>query len=134
MATTTTPEQLVSINPATHEQVGAVSRTQPSELPALVAAARAAQEPWAGQSLADRARVLREAVRVIRARADEIVASVVAETAKPRTEAIANELYAACDQAWWLARNAPSVLAEESVPFPQLHLKGKRGKLLYEPL
>ena len=119
MATTTAPEQL---------------RTQPSELPTLVAAARAAQEQWAQRSARARAQVLREAVRVIRRRADEIVETVVAETAKPRTEAIANELFAAADQATWLAKNAPALLAEEPVSFPQLHLKTKKGRLLYEPL
>src|SRR5690242_3208427 len=133
MATTAVPEQLVSTNPATHEQVGAVVRTQPSEVPALVAAARAAYEQWAAQSVAAHSRVLRNVVRVLLARADEIVETVVAETAKPRTEAIASELYAACDQASWLARSAPSVLAEERVSFPQLHLKTKHGKLIYEP-
>src|SRR3982750_3412412 len=89
MATTAAPEQL---------------RTQPSELPALVAAARAAQEQWAQRSARERAHVLREAVRVIRRRADEIVETVVAETAKPRTEAIANELFAAADHASWLPK------------------------------
>ena len=114
MATTVAPEQ--------------------SELSALVATARAAQEQWAQRSARERAQVLREAVQVIRRRADEIVDTVVAETAKPRTEAIANELFAAADQAAWLARNAPGLLAEEPVSFPQLHLKAKKGRLLYEPL
>lgn len=134
MATTATPDQLVSINPATHEQVGAVARTRPSDMRSLVAAARAAQEQWASRDVSERAHVLREAVRVIRRHADAIADTVVAETAKPRTEAIANELYAACDQALWLAQNAPSLLRDEAVSFPQLHLKAKKGRLIYEPL
>jgi succinate-semialdehyde dehydrogenase/glutarate-semialdehyde dehydrogenase len=134
MATTAAPDRLVSVNPATQEPVGAVVRTQPSDLPSRVAAARAAQEQWAARSLLDRAGVLREAVRVIRVHADEIAETVVAETAKPRTEAISNELLPALDQAAWLARNAPSVLAEERVSFSQLHLKAKKGTLIYEPL
>src|SRR5262245_38932594 len=133
MATTIAPDLLVSTNPATRERVGAVPRTQPHELPTLVAAARAAQAQWAVCGDAERAHVLREAVHVIRRRADEIVETIVAETAKPRTEAIANELFAAADQAHWLAKNAPSVLAEERVTFSQLHLKAKRGRLIYEP-
>src|SRR3954451_18078971 len=119
MATTAAPEQ---------------SRTQPSELPALVAGARAAQEQWAARGAAERAQVLRETVRVILRRADEIADTVVAETAKPRTEAISNELFAAADHASWLAKNAPALLRDEPVSFPQLHLKAKKGRLLYEPL
>jgi len=101
---------------------------------ALVAAARAAQEQWTRRSLAERAAVLREAVRVVRIHADGIAATVMAETGKPRTEAIANELYAAADQAQWLSRNVERVLRDEPVPITQLHLKTKRAKLLYEPL
>ena len=79
-------------------------------------------------------RVLRAAARAVRAHADEIADSIVAETAKPRTEAIANELYTAVDHALWLAKRAPRVLADERVRFDQLHLKTKKAWLVYEPL
>jgi len=99
----------------------------------LVAAVGAAQEQWARRSLAERAAVLREAVRVIRLHADGIIETVIAETGKPRTEAIANELYAAADHAQWLSRNVERVLRDEPVPMPQLHLRTKRARLVYEP-
>ena len=91
MATTAVPE-LVSVNPATLEPVGTVRRTDPDEVPAIVAAARAAQEHWRAAGVEARARVLRDAGRILRVHADEIADSVVAETAKPRTEAIAHDL------------------------------------------
>jgi acyl-CoA reductase-like NAD-dependent aldehyde dehydrogenase len=100
----------------------------------LVAAARAAQEQWERRSLAERAAVLREAVRVVRRHADAIADTIIAETAKPRTEAIANELYAAADHAQWLSRNVERVLRDEQVPLTQLHLKMKRAWVVYEPL
>jgi succinate-semialdehyde dehydrogenase/glutarate-semialdehyde dehydrogenase len=99
-----------------------------------VAAARAAQEQWARRSLTERAAVLREAVRVVRFHADEIASAVMEETGKPRTEAIANELYAAADHARWLSRNLERVLRDEPVPVTQLHLKTKRARIVYEPL
>ena len=133
MATTAAPE-LVSVNPATLEPVGSVRRTDPEELRGIVAASRAAQERWWALGSAARAKVLRETARVVRARADEIADTIVAETAKPRTEAIANELYTAVDHAAWLAKQAPRVLADERVRFSQLHLKTKKAWLLYEPL
>ena len=58
MATTAAPE-LVSVNPATLEPVGAVRRTDPARLPHVVAAARAAQEQWRLSGTDARARVLR---------------------------------------------------------------------------
>jgi acyl-CoA reductase-like NAD-dependent aldehyde dehydrogenase len=133
MATATAPE-LVSVNPATLERVGSVPRTEPREVPAIVAAARSAQSGWAAVSSRGRADVLRATARLVREHADEIADSIVAETAKPRTEAIANELYTAVDRARWLAANAPGLLADERVRFSQLHLKTKKAWLVHEPL
>src|SRR5437868_13060539 len=111
MATTAVPE-LVSVNPATLEPVGSVRRTERDELPSSIGAARVAQERWWAVGPSGRARVLRDAARVLRSRADELADAIVAETAKPRTEAIANELYTAVDRASWLAKQAPRVLAD----------------------
>jgi acyl-CoA reductase-like NAD-dependent aldehyde dehydrogenase len=133
MATTAAPE-LISVNPATLEPVGSVRRTEPSEVPGVVAAARAAQERWAAVSPAERARVLRDAARVVRLHGDGIVDTVAAETAKPRTEAIVSELYTAVDRAAWLARHAGRLLVDERLRFAQLHLKTKSAWIVYEPL
>jgi succinate-semialdehyde dehydrogenase/glutarate-semialdehyde dehydrogenase len=115
MATTAVPE-LVSVNPATLEPVGAVRRTDPEEVPLVVAAARAAQERWWAVGPSERADVLSAAARIVRVRADEIADAIVAETAKPRTEAIANELYTAVDHATWLAKQAPRVRSRSQLP------------------
>src|SRR6185437_10382173 len=107
--------------------------TSAVRIDSLVVAARAAQEQWERRPPAQRADVLRAAVRVIRRHADGIADTVIAETAKPRTEAIANELYAAADHAQWLSRNVERVLRDEPVPVTQLHLKAKRAWIVYEP-
>lgn len=99
-----------------------------------VAAARRARERWRLTGLSARAAVLRAVARAARTHADAIADSIVAETGKPRTEAVANELYAAVDHAAWLAREAPRLLRDERVRFHQLHLKTKRAWLVYEPL
>jgi len=127
-------DELVSTNPATLEPVGSVRRTRRENVTRSVADARAAHELWRNVRLPDRAAVLREAARLVRVHADAIADTIVAETAKPRTEAIANELYTAVDHAAWLANEAPRVLADERVRFSQLHLKTKKAWLLYEPL
>jgi acyl-CoA reductase-like NAD-dependent aldehyde dehydrogenase len=100
----------------------------------LVEAARAAQARWWALGAERRSRVLAEAGRIVRLRADEIADTIVAETAKPRTEAIANELYAAVDHAAWLAKHAHRVLADERVRFSQLHLKTKKAWVVHEPI
>jgi acyl-CoA reductase-like NAD-dependent aldehyde dehydrogenase len=133
VAVTANPE-LVSVNPATLQAVGTVPRTEPDDVSHLVAEARAAQEQWATLDLSARAGVLARAARVVRAHADAIADQIVAETAKPRTEAIANELYTAVDHATWLAKHAPRILSDERVRFSQLHLKTKKAWLVHEPL
>ncbi len=131
---TAAAHELVSISPATLEPVGAVLRTEPGEVAALVAGAAAAHREWREAGSRRRADVLREAGRVLRAHADEIVETVTAETGKPRTEALTQDLYPAVDHAVWLARNAARALRDERIRFPQLHLKTKRAWLVYEPL
>jgi succinate-semialdehyde dehydrogenase/glutarate-semialdehyde dehydrogenase len=133
MATTVSPE-LVSVNPATLEAVGSVRRTELAEVAAAVGAARSGHEHWRTLPLRERASVLRAVARVVRTHADAIADTIVSETAKPRTEAIANELYTAVDHALWLAHAAPKVLADERVAFTQLHLKTKKAWLVHEPL
>jgi acyl-CoA reductase-like NAD-dependent aldehyde dehydrogenase len=134
VATTTSTSELVSVSPATLEAVGSVPRTDPRDVHAAVERSRSVQARWANVDAAARAAVLRRAAAVVREHADAIADSIVAETAKPRTEAIANELYTAVDQARWLAREAPRVLRDERVRFSQLHLKTKKAWLIYEPL
>jgi succinate-semialdehyde dehydrogenase/glutarate-semialdehyde dehydrogenase len=95
-------------------------------------AARAAAE-WREASVRDRASVLREAVRVVLDRADEIAATVSAETGKPRTEAISHDLFPALDHASWLARNVGTVLRRRRIRYTQPHLLHKRAWETYEP-
>jgi succinate-semialdehyde dehydrogenase/glutarate-semialdehyde dehydrogenase len=111
-----------------------MATTVAPDLGSLVAAARAAQERWAARSLDERARVFREVARVVRRHADGIADAIVAETRKPRTEAITNELYAAVDRAQWLSRHLVPVLRDERLRMPQLHLKTKKAWLVHEPL
>src|SRR3954452_19698316 len=89
----------------------------------LVAAARAAQEQWSRRTLAERAAVLHEVKRAVLRHADAIADAVVAETAKPRTEAISNELYAAADHAQWLPKNTPAPPPGAPRSFPPLPLQ-----------
>jgi acyl-CoA reductase-like NAD-dependent aldehyde dehydrogenase len=129
----TVESELVSVNPATLERVGAVRRTDPSEIPALATAAAQAQRVWWALGWRGRAALLRRAAALVRARADELADTVQAETGKPRTEAITHDLYPAVDHAVWLARNAERVLSDERVRFRQLHLRTKKAWLVHEP-
>lgn len=95
-------------------------------------ASHAAAE-WRTASLEHRARVLREAVRVVLRRTDEIAATVSAETGKPRTEALSHDLFPALDHAAWLARNIGKALRARRIRYSQPHLLQKKAWETYEP-
>jgi len=130
----TAGELLRPLNPATLEPVGVVPVTEPEGVAEAVAEARFAQRQWAARSLEERRRLLRAVAGVLLERADEICATIVAETGKPRLEAVTTELFVALDTAAWLARNLGRLLGDERVPFRQPYALHKRGALSYEPV
>jgi len=129
----TAGELLQPRNPATLELVGAVPVTEPEGVAEAVAEARFAQRLWATRTLDDRRLLLREVATVLLAHVEEITASIVAETGKPKLEAVTTELFVALDTSVWLSRNLDRVLGDERVPFRQPYALHKRGRLRYEP-
>ena len=131
----TAAAELRPLNPATLEPVGAaVPVTSAAELEEAVAEGRAAQSEWERRALAHRALLLRDAAQVLLDSADEIVASIVAETGKPRVEALTAEVLVAAETLAWLAASIPRALRPERLPLTQRYLAHKRAWLLYEPL
>jgi len=126
--------ELRVVSPATLEVVGAVPAIGPEAVQELVAEALLAQERFAPTPPAERSALLVRLADLVLDRADEIADAIVAETAKPRVEAFATELFPALDALTWLARNAPKLLAPERVRYPQLHLRHKRAQVVHEPL
>ncbi len=126
--------ELRSVNPATLEPVGSVPASAPGEVAEAVVDARLAAERWAGSSFAERRALLGRVASALLDAADEIAATVTAETGKPLVESYTAELFVALDNLVWAASNAGRVLAQEPVRFGQPHLRHKRGVLLYEPL
>jgi succinate-semialdehyde dehydrogenase/glutarate-semialdehyde dehydrogenase len=127
-------KELRSVNPATLEEVGSVPVSPPEEVAEAVAEARVAAERWARSSFAERRALLAAVAREALQQADEVAALVTAETGKPLVESFTAELFVALDNVVWAAANAGEVLRPERLRFPQLHLRHKRGALLYEPL
>ena len=80
-----TDELLVTINP-TGERLAALPVAGPAEVEAAVAAARAAQPAWAALAGAERARILRRAAEILRARNDQLAVLETRDTGKPIEE------------------------------------------------
>ena len=62
-----------------------------------------------------------------------MAATITAETGKPLVESLTSDLFPALDSLVWLGGNAERVLRPERLKFSQLHLRHKKGWLLYEP-
>jgi succinate-semialdehyde dehydrogenase/glutarate-semialdehyde dehydrogenase len=133
-ATAPATDQLESCNPATGARLGAVPITAPHDVPVVVADVAKVQPFWAQLTLRDRARYLERAAQVLIDESDEIRDLIVAEQGKPRNEAFAMEVLPTIDALHWIAGEGQRILADESVPMPQLFLKTKQTAFTYEPL
>jgi acyl-CoA reductase-like NAD-dependent aldehyde dehydrogenase len=134
MAPSTDLAELRSVNPATLEPLGSVPASRPEDVAEAVADARLAAERWAQSSFAERRALLGRVAVAVLDHAEEIAATVTAETGKPLVESYTAELFVALDNLVWAASNAGRVLRAERLRYPQPHLRHKRGWLLYEPL
>jgi succinate-semialdehyde dehydrogenase/glutarate-semialdehyde dehydrogenase len=133
-ATAISVDTLPSINPATGATLGYFEKTSPAVLPQIVARARAAQTGWGRVPLAERCARLGDLRDRIMSSRDALADAVVAESGKPRVEALFADIFVAVDTAGYFAKNARRLLSPERVPHHSTAAKAKSGKLTYEPL
>src|SRR5229473_395398 len=133
-ATAISVDTLPSINPATGETLGYFEKTPPTALPQILARARAAQACWALLPVRERCKRLGTLGERILSSRNSLADAVVAESGKPRVEALFADIFVALDSAEYFAKNAPRLLRTERVPHHSLAAKAKSGRLAYEPL
>src|SRR5690606_36872079 len=92
-------------NPATGEVIGSVALAEPSDLDAALAAAAAGFAVWRDTPAFQRAAALRRAAQTLRAEAQAVVATMVAEQGKTVAEAKI-EAGSAADLLDWAASEA----------------------------
>src|SRR5688572_19213636 len=126
--------QLESFNPATGELVGTVTTITPEQVQAVVDDVAEVQPFWAQLSLADRARYMRRAADVLVEDMEQVADLLTREQGKPIVESYVMELIPTIDALHWAADNAPKILADEKIRYPQAFLKTKRSFFSYEPL
>jgi succinate-semialdehyde dehydrogenase/glutarate-semialdehyde dehydrogenase len=128
------PAELQSHDPATGELLGAVPTITPEQVQAVVDDVATVQPLWAQLALRDRARYMRRAAQVLLDQADEVAELLTREQGKPRLESYTMEIVPTIDALHWIANNGPRILEDESIPYPQLILKQKKSKFVYEPV
>jgi len=121
-------------NPATGALIREVAVTPPDGVTAMVERARAAQGAWEALGFERRGALLRTARRWLIEHAEEVVATIVAETGKTEEDARLVELaYGANALGFW-AKRAPRYLADERIRSGNPFLLGRRLAVRYRPL
>ena len=105
--------EIVSINPATLEELARFHIASTAEVNAAVARARAAQPAWGALSFRNRARYILKLQRELYDRQQEIISIISDETGKPAFEALTAEVFPACDLMSHFAANAERILRDE---------------------
>ncbi|MGB8458845.1 MAG: aldehyde dehydrogenase family protein [Candidatus Acidiferrum sp.] len=135
MAATAIPVGTIpSIDPATGEILAQFERTLPAALPEILSRARAAQSAWSEVSIEKRCaqlRVLREQMMASR---DALADAVVAESGKPRVEALFADVFVALDTAEYFSKQGARLLRPERVPHHSTAAKAKSGRIVYDPV
>ncbi|MGC2802699.1 MAG: aldehyde dehydrogenase family protein, partial [Candidatus Acidiferrum sp.] len=111
MAATAIPvDTIPSIDPATGEILAQFEKTQPSDLSQIFSRARAAQARWSAVPVEKRCaqlRVLRDRMMASR---EALADAVVAESGKPRVEALFADIFVALDTAQYLSKYGARLL------------------------
>ncbi|HLG13189.1 MAG TPA: aldehyde dehydrogenase family protein [Blastocatellia bacterium] len=124
--------EIVSINPATGEELGRFPVTTHAEVERAVARARAVQPAWAALSYRNRARYIYKVRRALYDRQTEIINIISDETGKPQFEALSTEVFPIADLMSHFAAKAERILRDER--FTLAVFRNKRSMITYEPL
>ena len=100
------------IYPATGEVIAVLHEATPAVIEAAVAGAEAAQKAWAATRPVERARILRRAVDLIRARNDALSILETLDTGKPIQETTVADWPSGADALEYFAGLAPTVTGE----------------------
>lgn len=117
-----------TVDPATGAPGRAYDGVTPDEALGVVRASRAAFEGWRRTSFPERARLMRQAGEVLRARRDELCALMTAEMGKTLTEGRAeiDKCAGACDH---FAEHAEAMLAAQPVD-----MGGPKAMVVFRPI
>ncbi len=126
------PSEIISVNPATLEELGRFKIASAVEVDAAVARARAAQPAWGALSYRNRSRYILKVRRELYDRKEEIMRIISDETGKPEFEALTTEIFMVSDLMSHFATKAERILRDDR--FTLAVFRNKRSAITYEPL
>ena len=127
-------DELVSLNPATGEEVGRIRISTKEDVNEAVRRSREVFHKWKTTSFNERKRLIMETRKVILAEMDEIAHLIAAESGKPFGEAIAMEIAPVLDLMQWVARGAKKMLRPRRIDIGSYRLFARSSRIVYHPL
>lgn len=104
----------IARNPSNGDELARGLTTKLTEVPAIVARARAAQAEWAKTPLSTRADLLRRWSKVLASEADDWAARIAQEAGKPRAEGLM-EIISSLDHLGWTIRRGRRALRTTTI-------------------
>ena len=128
------PDEIISYNPATGEEIGRVENTSAEDVKTVVEDAGKAFESWQKTSYATRKKIIMKAREIILAEMDEIALLISNESGKPVAEALSMEIAPVLDLMQYFAKNAEKLLKPRKIGIGLYGLMGRASKVVYQPL
>lgn len=126
--------EIISLDPATGEELGRSIVATDDELAEAVANARAAQRVWSERSFRERADVIMRARQIILEEMEEIARLIARECGKPVAEALSMEIAPTLDLMQYFARRTQRLLRPQRIDIGQYGLLGRSSQIVYRPL
>jgi len=124
--------EIVSLNPATLEELGRVPIFTGEQIQQALAKARAAQPAWADLSFKRRAQFILKAKVLLLERQDELCELMGRETGKPMVESLSSEVLPVANLMDYFARKSARLLREDQ--FTLSVFRNKKSRIHHFPL
>ena len=134
VSTNTNSAFLRSVNPATLELLGLTPISSEAEVKGKVEIARRTFGTWSTTSLTDRLAAVERFRKSLMARRSEVAELISREAGKPLLESLITEVFSVLETCSWLQKNAPKVLAPQSVGMNRLFFPFKKAYNVFDPL
>lgn len=128
-----TPESIVSINPATGEELGRVPIYSALDVRDALNHARIAQPGWSKLSFREREKIIMQARQIILDEVDEIAHLISHETGKPAPEAVSMEIVPSLDLMRYFASKSAEFLESQKIDLGMFKLLGRVSRIIYQP-
>lgn len=127
-------DEIISVNPATLQEIGRVKITPEQKVKEYISKAKAAFPLWSRISIEDRARYLLRAREYLLDHIDDFALTITRDNGKPLTESLSAEIYPIASLLWWAAHNTEKIFEPKNIGIGIFNLMLRRSHIEYQPL